>query len=229
MSPTDWNPERTKREAEAAALPPSYRLPKALPYRDLPADVRALLEQPERPRATHRGEAYQYGDQRSIAGVAKYNAEYSKHEVDTNELRGQDDEMTRRAEWQCRQLRALGYDPGPAVSTASGETVYSNSYARMIDQALFDYLTAEADDYARRAAAEEVDEERDAALAVIPDQGAGAADIEKAWGKSRSATKRALDDFEADGRIRVEEIPSSRGGRPKKLYFRADPDGDSEA
>ena len=159
----------------------------------------------------------------------KHNAEYSKYDIDINELRGQDDEMTRRAEWQCRQLRALGYDPGPAVRVFGETNDYFSRYVAMIDQALYDYFTAEADDYARRTAAEEVDEERDAVLAVIPDEGAGAADIEKAWGKSRSATKRALDGLEADGWIRVEEVPSSRGGRPKKLYFRADPGDDVEA
>lgn len=221
MSGADWS-EYHEREQAAPAL---RRVPALLRRDQLPDDVRAMLDDPQRPRAMSRAEAY------PMLGFILGRSEHSRR-AEAVAFASEAD-RARHARWEHEQLRAIGYDP----ESFSGESFAPHDYAGLIYHTVLTLLLNEGSVSERGAKVEERDERRLDEAAVLAEKvptdghGLGYNDLAELWGMSRRSAETTVARLTDAGALRSESVASGRGGKPKKLFWRAldaDLDGGDE-
>lgn len=187
----------------------------------LPADVLRLVDDPERPRVLDRGDIGAY-----IKMIVE-NCEIGKHrwrdaEPDDSGDYGPDER--RRKEWQDGRLRALGYIVGEVAPNGfdfrrPGGYSYEDGVVYGIDT----ILRAEAMAHEATLKATEVSEDDANVIEHIPtDAGLSLDEIAQLLGMTPRHARTRVSRWTEQGLLRVEEVPSARGGKPKKLYTRLD-------
>lgn len=179
----------------------------------MPERIRRALDDPDRPRATSLSEAY-----------------------------GVHDFIVRREwprKWESGVIlgRAGGYSPYPHRDAAydewlarvadglnddeffkPGESMRDDGYLDISDMVMRE-LRREADIYSAQAAVAEAAAEAEAWAVPDDGPGLGLAELAERWECSISSAKREIARRIESGTLRFEEVPTSTGGKPKKVYW----------
>lgn len=181
---------------------------RALARHELPADIRAMLDDPERPRARAAGEAY------AIAEYIIGRSEWGRHSTDPGATgpdgkwhRFPDEQIAANERWRRSQMLAVGVTLDELSAGDLGTAVY---YA---------VLAAVREDVAPRTGGRADDP---TIASELPDEGATIEEIVEALGVSRRTIETRLAAEVATGITRFEEEPTGRGGKPRKRYFRVE-------
>lgn len=205
------------------ALPALGRVPAILRRDQLPKDVRAMLDDPQRPRAMSPAEAHPMLD--FILGRADHarRAEAVAFASDA--------ERARHERWEHDQLRAIGYDP----ESFTREAFAPHDYAGLIYHTVLTILLSEGSASEREARADERDDRRLSEASILADRvptdgpGLGYDDLAELWGIGRRSADKVVARLTEAGALRAESVASGRGGKPKRLFWRVvehDLDGD---
>jgi hypothetical protein len=208
----------------------------------LPADIRALLDDPQRPRAMTSGDWYPI--HRFIMDHSAVDAEYYKlakpdydplpphgwvngpnvgkpYNFNRTEHEAQMAEHDARnaagtAAWKERSdahFRALGIDP-------TGVDFYG-----AVDSYVREFLRAEVAAFEESTRPTASGEDADlAAMLPLDGEGVGYADLETKWATKRRSVERIVARLVDADLVRSEDVPSARGGKPKKLFWRVEED-----
>jgi hypothetical protein len=120
------------------------------------------------------------------------------------------------AAWKERSdahFRALGIDP-------TGVDFYHT-----VRDYVFTFLRAEVDAFNKSMNSTATDEDADlAAMLPLDGEGVGYADLETKWATKRRSVERIVARLVDADLVRSEDVPSARGGKPKKLFWRVEED-----
>lgn len=199
---------------------PSPRQP-VFSREQLPGDVLAMLDDPKRPTPTRTVEAT------TIAQTIVRACEVGRHLIRDTEPDEHDDygpDKERRVRWQDGRLKALGYTVG-AVAPNGFDFRRPGGY-RYEDGVLYgllELLMPSVRAFEAELKATEVSDDEAEAIEHIPtDAGLSLDEIASLLGLSTRRARGRVNRWAEQGLLRVEEVPSPRGGSPKKQYVRID-------
>jgi len=180
-----------------------------LPLDALPTAVREALEDPERPRCQVPADRYRW----------------------TNIIMRLWPDATRRGdrEWSDKQLRRLGYPPGKV--DGRGNDWRSYGYWDAVYFTVMGHLEGEADEHATTmkvdATTRKAEARDDEVLDRIPEEGGvGYDDLVTMTGKGRRTIEGIVARLVDEGLVEARAVPSSRGGKPRKVFVRVAEDGE---
>lgn len=230
MSSIDWDPQATVHAAMTSAI-----LPLALPFESLPDEVKAMLNDPARPRAVEPVDVHR------LAGrILAHGEVFTTRSLDRPE-RLTEDEYDERAAWQRRRLAEAGFgadyfrDPVRVANRDGGVTTippdyvdanHDVAYERMVRESVIAFLRAEhaaINALIEHAVIEDIRDERDErAASLLPLDGEGMTKDEYATaiGKSKRTAETTLRRLIEGGHARFEEVPTARGGAKRKVFYR---------
>ncbi len=214
MSGVDWNPMRPTDRITPPPIEP-------MPFDELPDEIKAMLEDPARPRVYTSADVY------PITRVINDNWSFQRAFM----------------EWKVANPRASDNEVWEAAEREHGP-----NWARRVEKGVEAYLFAEAaavrglkrvptshlelyyaiealDKRESRGVASRDDSDLDK---VFPVGGPALSvkEVIELRGVSRATARRWLDSLVEDGIITVEEVATATGGAPKKVYRRVAEDAE---
>lgn len=203
---TKWDDLYEKLDRREGVSVPSHATPATIARALWPPLLTTLVDDPKRPRPLIVAEAYPIKEATFETWLRDEAAAAGLPEYDSGDPAWK--------EWDDARLRALGYTPGEVARTPYGPVDFrTQGYVDGIYRALGNVLHAEVAPSDDANDAPDLDE-------VIPDGGATIEDIADAMGVSRRTAESRVAKLGDDGSIVVVAIPSARGGKPRKRYYR---------